>query len=76
MLLQQGEDGAAGTIVLLPAWPCAYNVSFKLWGPLNTSVELEYVGGGTISSLDVQPPSRRSAVRFARCVSAEAASRF
>ena len=67
MLLQWGEDGAAGSIVLLPAWPCARDVSFKLWGPLNTSVEVVYANK-TLVSLDVVPPSRKGAVRFAHCV--------
>ena len=67
MLLQVGEDGTAGTIVLLPAWPCGLDVNFKLWTSLNTSVEVAYAGGKLVS-LDVQPPSRTGAVRFANCV--------
>jgi hypothetical protein len=74
MLLQDGGhtdgDGDAA-IVLLPAWPCGLPVAFKLWGPLNTSVEAEYDGNGTLVSLDVQPPSRRSAVQLANCVPAQ-----
>ena len=69
MLLQGGEDGAAATIVLLPAWPCVLDVSFKLWGALNTSVEVVY-SGGKLLSLSVEPPSRAGAVKFAGCVSA------
>jgi hypothetical protein len=30
MLLQSGEDGLNATIVLLPAWPCTWDVQFKL----------------------------------------------
>lgn len=67
MLAQSGEDGAAGTIVLLPAWPCAQDVSFKLWAVGNTTVEVVYAGGKLVS-LDVQPPSRASAVTWAACV--------
>ena len=67
MLMQSGEDGVNGTIVLLPAWPCQYDVSFKLWGALNTSVEVVYANSHLVS-LDVQPPSRLPAVRFAACV--------
>ncbi len=41
MLLQSGDDGYDGTtIVLFPAWPCDWDVNFKLWGPLNTTVEV------------------------------------
>ena len=67
MLVQSGEDGAVGTIVLLPAWPCGQDVAFKLWGPLNTTVEVVYAGGKLVS-LDVEPPSRAGAVKFASCV--------
>lgn len=68
MVLQSGEDEPVGTIVLLPAWPCDLPVSFKLWGPLATSVEVEYDGNGTVTMMDVQPPSRAAAVKFAACV--------
>jgi hypothetical protein len=66
MLLQSGEDGVKGTIVLLAGWPCSVDVSFKLWGPLNTSVEVVWAGGALVS-LDVVPPERASAVVFAPC---------
>jgi hypothetical protein len=62
MLRQWGEDGAAGSIVLLPAWPCELDVVFKLWGPLNTSVEVVYAGGQLVA-LNVVPPSRAGAVK-------------
>ena len=46
MLLQSGDDSFDNTsIVVLPAWPCDWDVQFKLWAPLNTSVEVEYRGG-------------------------------
>lgn len=68
MLIQSGDDGFNNTtIVLLPAWPCGWDVTFKLWGPLRTAVEVEYVGMKLVS-LIVTPPERRSAVRFANCV--------
>jgi hypothetical protein len=73
MLLQSGEDGATGTIVLLPAWPCDVDVSFKLWGPLNTSVEVIWAGGALVS-LDVVPAERRSAVVFAPACNATAST--
>lgn len=70
MLLQSGDDGFANTtIVLFPAWPCEWDVDFKLWAPLNTSVELSYAGATrALSAFVVTPPSRASAVRFAGCV--------
>ena len=68
MLLQSGDDGFAGTtVVLFPAWPCAWDVDFKLHGPLNTTVEVSYAGG-TLVSLAVDPPSRAGAVKWAGCV--------
>ena len=68
MLIQSGDDGFdATTVVLLPAWPCAWDVSFKLWGPLATSVDVVYAGGKLVS-LVVDPPARATAVRFANCV--------
>jgi len=71
MLLQNGEDGAKGTIVLLPAWPCQVDVSFKLWGAMNTSVEVVWAGGALVS-LTVTPAERASAVVFAPCNTTEA----
>jgi len=39
--------------VLLPAWPCGWDVQFKLWAPLNSSVEVVY-SGGVVQSLRVE----------------------
>ena len=75
MLMQGGEDGDAGSIVLLPAWPCDVDVSFKLWGPLNTSVEVVWAGGALVS-IDVEPPERRAAVKFAPCNATERGETF
>jgi hypothetical protein len=42
MLVQSGDDGfIATTTVLFPAWPCEWDVLFKLWGSLCTSVEVK-----------------------------------
>eukprot|EP00038_Savillea_parva_P029372 m.70674 g.70674 ORF g.70674 m.70674 type:complete len:682 (-) comp8661_c0_seq1:95-2140(-) len=69
MLLQSGDDGFANTtIVLFPSWPCEWDVNFKLWGPLNTSVEVQYAGGQLLQPIIVEPPARVSAVTFANCV--------
>jgi len=71
MLIQSGEDGFDNTtIVMLPAWPCGWDVQAKLWAPLNTSVELDF-RGGALAELIITPPSRAGAVKFANCVSAE-----
>jgi len=74
MLLQTGEDGfGAGTIVLLPAWPCENDVSFRLHAAQATTVEVVYTGGKLVS-LSVTPPARAGAVKWAACVSAEDAA--
>ena len=72
MLLQPGDD-ANGTLVLLPTWPCEWDVSFKLWGPLNTTVEVEYVGGA-VASYAIEPPARAKDVVWAGCVTEAAAA--
>jgi hypothetical protein len=74
MLMQQGEDAAA-TIVLLPAWPCDVDVSFRLLGARNTSVELVWANA-TLVSLVVEPPERAADVKIAPCGSAESRERF
>ena len=38
MLLQPADDGAAGSSIAFGAWPCAWDVDFKLAAPLNTTV--------------------------------------
>ena len=74
MLMQQGED-AAGTIVLLPAWPCDVDVSFRLFGSQNTTVEVVWANS-TLVSLVVQPPERASAVKLAPCGTRESRELF
>jgi len=69
MLLQPGDD-AAGTFVLLPAWPCEWDVELVLWAPLATRVELRLVGGA-VARFDVTPPARAAAAVWAGCVAAD-----
>jgi hypothetical protein len=54
MLLQHSGD----KILLLPAWPKDWNVSFKLHTPRQTTVEVIY-RGGKIEKLEVFPGERR-----------------
>jgi hypothetical protein len=54
MLLQHAGE----KILLLPAWPKDWDVSFKLHAPRNTTVECVY-RGGKVEKLAVNPPSRR-----------------
>ena len=69
MVVQSGEDGfASTTIALLPAWPCEWDLDFKLHAPLNPPVEGS-VSGGKLVGLVVTPPERASAVRVVNCAS-------
>jgi hypothetical protein len=54
MLLQHSGD----KILLLPAWPKDWDVSFKLHAPRQTTVEVVY-RGGKIEKLEVLPRERR-----------------
>ena len=65
MLLQHSGD----KILLLPAWPHDWDVSFKLHAPHQTTVECIY-RGGKIEKLEVNPPSRRKDIVFAAGISA------
>ena len=67
MLLQPKDDGQSGSAVLFPAWPCEWDVDAKLAAPLNTTVSIRWVGG-KLQRYDVNPPSRKSAFEFVRCV--------
>ena len=62
-LLQPGDDAQA-SIVLLPGWPCQWDVHFKLHAPLQTVVEGVWAGGA-LASLTVTPPERAAAVILA-----------
>jgi hypothetical protein len=62
MLLQHSRSGE---ILLFPAWPAGWDVSFKLHAPKGTVVEARCVNG-TIS-LSVTPASRRADVRVLGC---------
>ena len=67
-LMQAGEDNAdwstPGSIVLLPGWPCAWDVSFRLRAPFNTVVTVVWANS-SLQSLDVDPPARRADIVFA-----------
>jgi hypothetical protein len=57
MLMQAEPIEAGGAIRLLPAWPRAWDVSFKLHAPGKTVVECVY-RRGRVESLKVTPPER------------------
>ncbi len=58
MLMQPGERGE---ILLFPAWPEDWDVSFRLHAPMNTVVEGVYARG-RLQDLKVTPESRRADV--------------
>ena len=70
-MLLAGADDAAGpnaTVVLFPAWPCEWDVSFKLRATGNTTIEATLVGG-KLTKLDVAPATRRGNVKVLPCAS-------
>lgn len=69
MLLQPGDD-TQGTMVVFPTWPCDWDVSFSLWGPYRTRIDLDYEGG-VVTALQVTPPERAKDIVWASCVSGE-----
>lgn len=65
MLLGQLDD-AAHTITVFPAWPAGWDVSFKLKGALNTTIEATCMGG-KLTKLVVTPESRKDHVQVHNC---------
>ena len=64
MLLQW--DG--NRLLLLPAWPKDWDVSFKLHAPQQTTVECVY-RAGKVESLTVTPASRQKDVEMMDAIS-------
>ena len=65
-MLIQTLDDANATVLLLPAWPCRWSVSFKLHAPRRTIIE-GAMKNGSLISLTVTPESRRADVSVAKC---------
>jgi hypothetical protein len=66
MLLAPADDGANASALLFPAWPCAWDVDFKLWAPRRTAVSGK-LQDGKLLNFDVQPPERRAAIVVRAC---------
>lgn len=64
MLIQRTDD-EDDSVLLLPAWPCSWNVNFTVSAPRLTTVMGSLIDGRL--SFTVTPQSRRSAVRATRC---------
>ena len=60
MVLQPADD-ADGSMLLFAAWPCHWDVEFKLHGPRNTTV-MGDLKNGELRSLVVIPKSRTNNV--------------
>ena len=66
MILQPADD-ENGKIILFGAWPCAWDVEFKLHGPRNTTVE-GVLRSGKVVSLKVSPKERaQDVINVLRC---------
>ena len=66
MLLQPADDGVAGSSIAFAAWPCSWDVDFKLAAPLNTTVEGVFKDG-KVQSWRVSPTARTSSVLVQPC---------
>lgn len=64
MLLQVADD-AAQSVLLLPAWPCQWDISFRVHAPFQTTIEGQLTGGNLRYTVD--PPTRAANVRAAQC---------
>ena len=67
-MLIQTLDDANATVLLLPAWPCRWSVSFKLHAPLRTTLEGEYDHVSRHLRVHVNPPERQADVVVMGCV--------
>ena len=67
MILQPADD-EAGSSVLFAAWPCSWDVDFKLAAPMATTVE-GVMKGGKLLTLTVTPAAHRSLIHVLNCSS-------
>ena len=66
-MLIQSLDDADGTVMLLPAWPCAWDVEFRVHAPRGTVLEGKLKKGEWVGALVVTPESRRAHVKVMPC---------
>lgn len=67
MLLSPGDDGLeSGGALLFPAWPCEWDVDFRLAAPRRTTVSGKLIKGD-LTELLVDPPERRAAITVLPC---------
>lgn len=66
LMLVSFADDKEGGALLFPAWPCAWDVDFKLRLPRNGTVSGVF-SGGAVSSLVFDPPELKSIARVLDC---------
>ena len=64
-MLMAPADDVGQSVVLLPAWPCEWDVSFKVHAPKQTVITGQLVGGKL--SFSVEPARRKANVRAMEC---------
>jgi hypothetical protein len=65
MLVQPADDGNSSSIVF-GAWPCEWDVSFKLAAPGPATIEGELKGGKVVKMV-IDPPSHAQFVHVMPC---------
>eukprot|EP00945_MAST-04E_sp_MAST-4E-sp1_P001608 g1608.t1 len=67
MLLSPADDGLnGGGALLFPAWPCSWDVDFKIRAPRNTTVSGKFAQGKLLE-LIVAPPERKAFIEVLPC---------
>eukprot|EP01006_Ploeotia_vitrea_P029430 TRINITY_DN61979_c0_g2_i1.p1 TRINITY_DN61979_c0_g2~~TRINITY_DN61979_c0_g2_i1.p1 ORF type:complete len:388 (-),score=25.84 TRINITY_DN61979_c0_g2_i1:41-1204(-) len=66
-LVQVEHRSGDAKVVLLPAWPCEWDVDAKLQAGMNTEVRV-VVKDGKVAFWSVSPEKRRADVHIARCM--------
>ena len=64
-MLMAPADDKAQSVMLLPAWPCSWDVSFKLHAPQLTTITGTLTAGKLVYT--VEPPSRKNYVTAVPC---------
>jgi len=64
-MLSAPADDKAQSVMLLPAWPCSWDVRFKIHASKKTTITGELLGGQI--SFAVDPPSRKADVKAMPC---------
>ena len=66
-MVVQSLDDANDTVLVLPAWPCAWDVDFRVHAPRGTVIAGKLEKGVWVGALEVTPESRRAHVKVMQC---------